>query len=294
MQEIRVQFTWLTAFYSPLVVMLTGSFLQAQGLRMTWTVATPGRSAVDALVDGSADVVLTTLSNAFGFLNQGKSSPCLHFGLANETDGFFITGRQEDPQFTWNKLEGAKLLILHGGQPMQMFKYACHKQGIDVNKIELINVPPAEMDKAFRQGLGDYIHQQGPAPQQLVADAVGSIVAAVGPAVGPCGFSSLAATRQWLASEQAHAFTRAFKAAKSHLVHAPAAQLADELSPFFPDIEHKVLLQCLQDYQQLGCWSEQIEITNAHYESMLDIYAFNGAIKERYPYDSICARPPGN
>ncbi len=294
MQEIRVQFTWLTAFYSPMVVMLTDSFLQAQGLRLTWTVATPGHSAVDALVDGSADVVQTTLTNAFGFLSQGKSSPCLHFGLVNETDGFFITGRQDEPQFTWKKLEGAKLLILHGGQPMQMFKYACHRQSIDFNKIELINVSPDQMDKAYRAGLGDYIHQQGPVPQQLVADGVGSIVAAVGPAVGQCGFSSLAATRKWLASEQAIAFTKAYKAAKAHLVHAPAAQLADELSPFFPDIENNVLTQCLQDYQKLGCWSEQIAITDAHYQSMLDIYAFNGAIKERYPYESVCARPPGH
>lgn len=293
MKEIRVQFTWLTAFYSPLVVTLTGSFLRDQGIRMTWSLATPGRSAVDALVDGSADLVQTTLSNAFGFLGKGQQSPCLHFGLVNETDGFFLTARHSDAAFHWKKLEGAKLLILHGGQPMQMFKYACHRQGVDVSRIHLINVPPAEMDQAFRDGAADYIHQQGPAPQQLVADGCGSVVARVGPAVGRCGFSSLAASRQWLATDEAQAFTRAYQAAKSHLVKASAQELADALAPFFPDINKPVLQQCLHDYQQLGCWSEEIAITPDLYERMLDIYAFNGAIDQRYPYGAVCARPPG-
>ena len=72
MKKIRIQFTWLTAFYAPLVVTLTRSFLKSEGLDCAWSVATPGRSAVDALLDGSADVVQTTLTNAFGFLNQGS------------------------------------------------------------------------------------------------------------------------------------------------------------------------------------------------------------------------------
>ena len=294
MKEIRAQFTWLTAFYSPLVATLTGTFLESRGLKFSWSIATPGRSAVDALIDGTADVAQTTLSNAFGFLNQGKPSPCLHFGLTNEMDGFFLTARQADPDFSWKKLEGAELLILHGGQPMQMFKYACHRQGIDINKIKLINVPPAEMDKAFRAGTGDYIHQQGPSPQQLVADGAGHIVATVGPAVGKCGFSSLAATREWLQTEEAVAFTAAYKEAKAYLINTPAKELAKATGSFFPTIQTDVLVQCLHDYQKLGCWSEEIEITHDNYQSMLDIYEFNGGINERYAYELVCAKPPGS
>lgn len=293
MKKIRVQFTWMTAFYSPVVIALTGSFMRDQGIELSWTLAKPGQSAVDALVDGSAEVAQTTLSNAFGFLARGKPSPCLHFGLVNEMDGFFITGRRADPGFHWKKLEGSKLLILHGGQPMQMFKYACHRQGIDINRIELINVPPSEMVQAFRDGMADYIHQQGPAPHQMAADGHGSIVASIGPTVGRCGFSSLAASRQWLASDEAFAFTRAYQAAKKHLVTTSAHELAATLLPFFTNVERSVLERCLQDYQQLGCWSEQVVITEALYESMLDIYSFNDAITERYAYEAVCSKPPG-
>ncbi len=56
------------------------------------------------------------------------------------------------------------------------------------------------MDAAFRAGTGDYIHQQGPSPQQLEHDGVGHVVARVGDPIGPCAFSSLAATREMSAS----------------------------------------------------------------------------------------------
>ena len=45
--------------------------------------------------------------------------------------------------------------------------------------------PPGRWTRAFRKGEGDYIHQQGPAPQQLEHDKVGHVVASVGEAIGP-------------------------------------------------------------------------------------------------------------
>lgn len=294
MKKVRIQFTWLTAFYAPLVATLTRSFLRTEGLDCSWSVATPGRSAVDALIDGSADIVQTTLSNAFGFLNKGESSPCLHFAVVNEMDGFFLTAREPNPNFNWTALEGSKLLILHGGQPMQMFKYACIQRNVDINKIQLINVPPPEMDQAFRDGVADYIHQQGPAPQQLVADGVGHIVSTVGPAVGPCSFSSLAATREWLQTEEAIAFANAFKAAKAHLVRTSATELAAEMVSFFPSIQRDVLVQCLHDYQKLGCWTDEIAITETGYQAMLDIYESSGGINARFAYNEVCSLPPGH
>jgi NitT/TauT family transport system substrate-binding protein len=80
------------------------------------------------------------------------------------------------------------------------------------------------MDAAFRKGEGDYIHQQGPAPQQLEHDKVGHVVASVGEAIGPCAFSSLAATRQWLATDAATRFTRAYRKARAWLLATPAAR----------------------------------------------------------------------
>jgi NitT/TauT family transport system substrate-binding protein len=210
-------------------------------------------------------------------------------------DGFFLTARQPDPAFAWKRLEGAELVMLRGGQPESMLRYACHKAGIDFSKIKPIAPgSAAAVDKAFREGQGQYVHQQGPFPQQLQADRVGHIVAQVGPQIGPCGFSSLAATREWLATDMAKAFTRAYRKTRIYMNEAPAAEIARAEKPYFPKIDEKVLADCIATYQRLGCWTPRVEITPAAYEKTLDIFEFNGLLKQRYRYDQVCTSPPAH
>ena len=96
-----------------------------------------------------------------------------------------------------------------------------------MNKIKIIDAGNGgEMDKAYRAGTGQFIHQQGPAPQQLEADGVGHVVTALGPVIGACGFSSLAARPEWLESEEAKAFTRAYIKTRNYMNDASAAEIA--------------------------------------------------------------------
>jgi NitT/TauT family transport system substrate-binding protein len=157
-------------------------------------------------------------------------------------DGFFITGRAPDPDIDWKRLEGSEVILFGGGQPLAMFKYACHKAGINFAKLKVIGVGGAEeMDKAFREGKGQYVQQQGPFPQQLEADGVGHIVAQCGPKIGPVAFSSLAATRDWLRSDVAKAFMRAYTKARTYMVATSAIEIAKAEKSFFPTIELDVL-----------------------------------------------------
>jgi NitT/TauT family transport system substrate-binding protein len=295
MAQINIQFTLFSAFYSPLISTMSGGFLQAEGLEPKWSVSPPGVSAIAALEDGSAHVVQSALSQGFGPLGRGETPTAVHFAQVNEMDGFFLTGREPDPDFTWDKLEGADVVLFGGGQPLAMFKYACHKAGIDFDKINAINPGgAADMDKAFRAGEGRYVQQQGPFPQQLEADGVGHIVAQVGRQIGPCGFSSLAATRDWLQTDMAKAFIRAYRKTRVYMNEAPAAEIARAEKPYFPDIDEAVLADCIATYQRLGCWTPHVEITRPAYEATLDIFEYNGLLKERFAYEQVCAEPPAD
>jgi NitT/TauT family transport system substrate-binding protein len=294
LDKIRIQFTLFSAFYSPLISAMSGGFLKAEGLDPEWSVAPAGVSALVALQDGSAHVVQSALSQGFTPLNKGETPPALHFAQINEMDGFFLTGREADPEFDWKKLEGAEVVMFKGGQPLDMFKYACHKAGIDFGRIKAIGLgSAAEIDKAFRAGQGRYVQQQGPYPQQLQADGAGHIVAQVGKQIGLCGFSSLAATREWLKTDMAQAFIRAYKKTRDYMNDTPAAEIAKAEKPYFKDTDEKVLADCIAAYQKLGCWTRHVEITEAAYQKTLDIYEYNGLLKRRYRYDEVCAPPPG-
>ena len=293
MTKLNIQFTLFSAFYSPLISTMSGGFLKDEGLEYDWSVSPPGKSAIDAVVAGDVHVCQTALSQSFSVLGRGETPKVMHFAQINEMDGFFITGREADPDFTWDKLEGADVVLFGGGQPLAMFKYACHKAGIDFDKINAINPGgAADMDKAFREGQGAYVQQQGPFPQQLEADGVGHIVAQVGPQIGPNAFSSIAATRDWLATDQARAFMRAYRKTRVYMNEESAAEIAKSQAEYFPKIDQDVLATCIATYQQLGCWTPHPEITPEALEVAMDVFEHFGTLKERYSYDQVCALPP--
>ena len=293
MDKINIQFTLFSAFYSPLISTMSGGFLKAEGLDPQWSISPPGVSALAALKDGSAHVVQSALSQGFASLDKGETPAAVHFAQINEMDGFFLTGREADPAFTWDKLEGADVVMFKGGQPLAMFKYACHKAGIDFSKIKTDLPRRRRRDRPrLPHGEGQYVQQQGPFPQQLQADGIGHVVAQVGKQIGPCGFSSLAATRDWLKTDMARAFMRAYR--KTRRLHERDAgrEIAKAEKPYFPDIDESVLADCIATYQQLGCWTPHVEITRAAYEKTLDVFEYNGLLKQRYRYEQVCTAPP--
>jgi NitT/TauT family transport system substrate-binding protein len=291
-QPINIQFTRFSAFYSPLIAAIAGGFLQEEGLEPRHSVAPPGKSAIAGLIDGSVQVAQSAPSQGFTPLEKGEQPPALHFAQINEKDGFFITARKPDSNFSWDKLKTGRILVDHGVQPLAMFKYACHKRALEWKSLSMVDAGIDKMDQAFRAGTGDYIHQQGPAPQQLEHDGVGHVVAALGDAIGPLAFSSLAATRAWLATEQAKRFIRAYRKARAWLIATPAAEVAKAEASFFPHIDRTVLTQTIATYQKLGCWTPHVEITRAAFEVTLDVFAFSGLISRRHNYEDVIAQPP--
>jgi NitT/TauT family transport system substrate-binding protein len=290
--EISIQFTRFSAFYSPLIATIAGGFLREEGFTPKHSIAPPGQSAIEGVAAGTVHVCQSAPAQGFGPLEKGQVPPAVHFAQINEKDGFFLTGRAPDPAFTWAKLAGKTVLVDHGGQPLTMFKFACHKQGLDFNAIRARNIPSPQMDAAFRKGEGDYIHQQGPAPQQLEHDRVGHVVASVGEAIGPCAFSSLAATRDWLETDAARRFMRAYRKARAWLLATPARRVAEAEADFFPEIDRAVLTATIAYYQKLGCWTPHAEITRPAFEVTLDIFQHAGLITKRHRYEDVVVPPP--
>ncbi len=291
-QPINIQFTRFSAFYSPLIATLAGGFLKEEGFESKYSMAPAGKSAIAGLLDGTVQVAQSAPSQGFAPLEKGQLPPAVHFAQINEKDGFFIAARKADPNFTWDKLKSGKILADHGGQPLAMFKYACFRKGLDYKSLSVVDAGIETMDQAFRNGSGDYIHQQGPAPQQLEHDGVGHVVAALGDAIGPLAFSSLAATRAWLATDEAKRFTRAYRKARAWLIATPAAKIAEVEAPFFPNIDRGVLTRTIAAYQKLGCWTSHVEITRPAFEVTLDVFQHAGLITKRHRYEDVVAQPP--
>jgi NitT/TauT family transport system substrate-binding protein len=290
---LRIMVSRHSAFYSPVIAGIANGFFQREGLEPTYAVAPPGKTVAQAIGAGEADVVQSAVSASWTIMEQGREPSMTHFAQINQRDGFFICARNPPPRFDWDQLRNGGFLFVHGGQPQAMLAYAMHLRGTELTQTQPINRGSTkEMMEAFRQGEGEWFHEQAPYPQQLEQEGFGQVVASVGEAIGPVAFSSVAAGREWLSLPEAKQFMRAYRSAREWVNSAPPQNIAAVERSFFPDTDETVLTRSIAAYQQLGTWGGDAHIPRAAYETALDVFAYSNLIRERYAYERVVASPP--
>ena len=184
-------------------------------------------------------------------------------------------------------------LYVHGGQPEAMLRYGLHRVGIDLSDIAGIESPGGdEMMEQWRNGEGDYFHEQGAFPQQLEHEGIGHIVGSVGEIVGPTAFSSLVARWDSLDSDMVKAVTRAYRASSREWVNtADPMEVAEAEEPFFPGMAVEATAAAVGYYQKLGNWDGDIAIPRELYESALDVFEHSGMVGARHAYEDVVVAP---
>jgi NitT/TauT family transport system substrate-binding protein len=281
-----------SAFYAPLLMTIKGGFLQKQGLEPHYTVATPDNPIDKNLREGTAHVSQSAPAVSFAALEKGEEIDIAHFASINTRDGFFLTAREPMGDFKWSDLEGQDVLVDHLFQPYATLKYAMFLNGADFDKVNIIDAGDVEqMDRAFRDGQGAFVHQQGPAPQQLEQDGMGHIAASIGAAIGPIAFSSLCALRDWIKTDMAAAFMHAYQQGMDAVIESSSSQIADTILDFLPGIDRAVLVKTLDDYKKLDTWQTDISINSKSYETLLKVFLHNGNIASEHPMSSCVVNP---
>jgi NitT/TauT family transport system substrate-binding protein len=291
-QEIRIEFTRFSAFYSPLIATIAGGFLKKEGLEARHAVSAPGRTAIASLLEGSAHVVQSAPSQGFAPLEQGKTPPALHFAQINERDGFFLAGRAPDRAFSWDRLRGKRVLVDHGMQPLAMFKYACHKRGLEFGAITAVDAGPTDqMIAAFRGARATSSTSRGPRPRSSSTTAPATswprsatqsapVPSRASPRRGsgspptwpsaswrPTGGARLADRDAGGRGGSGRGLSlprRALRGLDDHDRHLPAAR---QLDP-------------------------HVEITRPAWEATVDIFLHAGLITRRHGYEDVIASPP--
>jgi NitT/TauT family transport system substrate-binding protein len=275
-------------FYTPLIATIAGGFLREEGLDAVYFPKPAQRNTYEMFREGEVDIMQAAVSTSWDPLSKGIRNIPVHFAQINQRDGFFLAGRADRASFDWKDLEGARLLADHAQQPFAMLKYALHLKGVSADRIQMIDAGgPDSMEKEFREGRGDFVHLQGPVPQQFERDGIGKIVAAVGEVIPPVAFSSLMATREFLSTDTARAFINAYLRALRFVIESDAREIAEIEASYFPGVSVEAITAAILRYQQLGTWRRDPRITREQYEFAMDIFLFSGVFKERYAYEDV-------
>ncbi len=282
-----------SAFYSPLIACIAGDFLNSEGIEATYNIVKDGGNSAMEVASGKMHVAQAAVSASWGPLDKGEDLTFTHFAQINRFDGFFILGRENDNNFSWEKLNKSKFLYVHGGQPEAMLRYAAHKENFDLDQVKnIFSSGGDQMMRQWKNGEGDFFHEQGAFPQQLEYEGKGFILTSVGKSIGPVAFSSLVCRNNWLNTDEAAAFSKAYTASRKWVNTAKPEEIAYVEKEYFPDMDVESISKAIDFYQKLGTWSGEIAIEKDLYEKALDVFEFSNLISKRHPYDEVVSQPP--
>jgi len=284
---IRITASRHTAFYTPLLATMAAGFLDKHGLKYTYSVLVPGETAAGMIRSGKTDIMQSAPSTNWARMDKGETGFPLHFALINRRDGFFLFRRTKD--FAWKDLEGKTLLADHGSQPLAMLRYAAHCNGVDWQKIRVVNAgSPADMTAAFRAGNAHFVHLQAPVPELTDCPST-----SVGASMPPNAFSSLCASKEFIASDACKTFAKAFGEARQWVQNTEAGEIAAKEASFFPNVDKALLAAVIDQYKKIGMWDGGIEIPRDLYEQSLNVFEFTGGIQTRHAYETTCCAVGG-
>jgi NitT/TauT family transport system substrate-binding protein len=276
---IRIMASRHSAFYSPLLTCI--HLLRDEGHEVPYSLLGPQQRSYALLRDREIDIMQSAVSSNWKPREQGIEPLPVHFAQINQRDGFFIAGRQADPEFQWKTLEGKTLLADHGLQPLVMLKYAVKHNGADWKQVKVIDAgAPDNMVAAFNAGTADYVHLQGPV-------TAGEVTVSVGASMPPVAFSSVCCSRSYQETEGYRTFLRTYARAREWVRTASAEEVSAKEAGFFPGIGSETLTAAVRRYQEVGCWEGGIEITRDLYEQALTVFQSAGAIAWRHSYEEV-------
>ena len=100
MAQINIMALRHSAFYSPLLMAISGGFLQEEGLEPHYQVATPDNPVPEGIRSGKVHLSQSAVATSFETLERENTCDIVHFAQINERDGFFIAGRTAEPDFS--------------------------------------------------------------------------------------------------------------------------------------------------------------------------------------------------
>ena len=305
-KPIKVMSSRHSAFYTPLLLAIElgstdQSFMKSmsEDFECTYSVAESNENIYEKISNGEIDIAQSSVSGSW---NNKYSKDIVHFAEINKMDGFHLVQRSDnenDEKFDWEMLNQKEILVDHSSQPLYMFKYACSKKNINFDNLNVIDAgSPENMIKKFREGKGDFIHLQAPQSIDLTYDQfdeegkniirskVGNIVEYIGKIIGPLSFSTLICKREYLDTKEYHKFIEIFHTTKLFAQTQDPSKISEIIFEFFPETDVDALEKTINIYQKLNCWNGEVNISEDHYDTTLEVFR-NSGVEGIFPYSEI-------
>lgn len=281
-----------SVFYAPQYVAITKGFFEEEGLKVELINGKGADKCMTAILSGEADIGFMGPEATIYVYNQNKEDYAVNFAQLTQKDGSFLVGREEDPDFTFDKLQGKSVIGGRiGGMPEMTLEFVIKKYGLQPGKdLEVrTDVQFDMMAGAFTGGEGDYVTLFEPVASQLEKEGKGYIVASIGKEGGYIPYTCYSAKKSYIDTNPKiiQSFTNAIYKGMLWVHSHSAKEIAEALQPHFIETDKEILIKLVERYKEQDTWKPDPILTEEGLNHMMDIMEMAGQLDKRADYDKI-------
>ena len=279
-------------FYAPQYAAIELGYFQEEGIDLTLVNGAGADKVMTAMLAGDADIGFMGSEASIYTYAQGAEDYAVNFAQLTQRAGNFLVARQPDPDFTWQKLKGSRVLGGRaGGMPQMVFEYILKKNGIDP-KTDLT------MDQSIQFGLtaaaftsdqSDYTVEFEPFATGLELEGNGYVVASLGTDSGYVPYTAYCAKKSYLAMhpDLIQRFTSALQKGMNYVNSHTAEEIAKTIQPQFSDTPLENITKIVKRYQDQDTWKENLIFERSSFELLENILEEAGELQTRVPYEDL-------
>ena len=279
-------------FYAPQYAAIELGYFQEEGIDLTLVNGAGADKVMTAMLAGDADIGFMGSEASIYTYVQGAEDYAVNFAQLTQRAGNFLVARQPDPDFTWQKLKGSRVLGGRaGGMPQMVFEHILKKNGIDP-KTDLT------MDQSIQFGLtaaaftsdqSDYTVEFEPFATGLELEGNGYVVASLGTDSGYVPYTAYCAKKSYLAMhpDLIQRFTSALQKGMDYVNSHTAEEIAKTIQPQFSDTPLENITKIVKRYQDQDTWKENLIFERSSFELLENILEEAGELQTRVPYENL-------
>ena len=200
-EKVRLCEVTHSVFYAPQYAAIHLGFFDDAGIEIELSNGQGADKVMAAVLSDNVEIGFAGPEASIYVYNEGNEDHTQVFAQLTRRDGSFLMAREPDPDFTWEKLRGTRVLSgRKGGVPYMALEYVVRQHGMDpaTDLVMDDSVQFSLMTGAFTGGNGDYATCFEPTASMVEAEGKGYIVASVGEAAGEIPYTAYFAKKSYL------------------------------------------------------------------------------------------------
>ena len=292
LQKVRVCEVTHSIFYAPQYAAVALGYFADEGIEIELSNGQGADAVMAAVLSGNIDIGFAGPEASIYVYNEGSEDYTQVFAQITQRDGSFLIGRENDDNFTWDKVKGKIVLPgRRGGVPYMTLEHVLRKNGINpATDTTLDNsVQYAMMTAAFTGGTGDYVTAFEPTASMLEQQGQGYIVASVGEASGDIPSTAYFAKKSYIEknSDLVQRFTNAVYRGQRWVATHSAQEIAELVAGSFPDTEISLLTKAVESYQRIDAWNNTPIMGKDGFDRLQSVMTEAGELTKAADYSKV-------